>query len=196
MYNQRHPKRQPPTAAECLTEARDSRRPPLSNRRIAGFALLALLTVSACGTKADQTANDLQIYDGMIVVVVNAYRDTVMESTSRVLMQERIDLRRYEPESGIAESGFIDLAKYPAFFDSEIWDNTERLVKLRFFAARRDSTTVFQCEPLYNPYEVITDELDSARLRRVPLGHPGFDIAAALTRRIAAHAEGRAVASP
>ncbi len=196
MYIQRHLQWQPPIAAECLTDARDSRRPSLGHPRIAGFALVALVVVSACGTKAGQTGNDLQIHDGIIIVEVNAYRDTVMQSTSRVLMQERIDLRRYEPESGIAESGFIDLAKYPAFFDSKIWDNTERLVKLRFLAARGDSITVLQCEPLYNPYEVITDELDNARLRRVPLGHPGFDIAAALTRRIAAHAEGRAVASP
>ena len=180
----------------CPTKAPGSRRSSPHDVRVAALALIALLVVGACGPKAGQSVNDVQIVNGLLVIEVNAYRDTVMQSTSRVLMQERIDLRRYEPESGLAESGFIDLAMYPAFFDREIWDDTERLVKLRFYAFRKDSTTVFQCEPLYNPHEVVTDELDNARLRLVPISHPGFAIAAALTRRIAAHAEGRAVASP
>lgn len=185
-----------PSDATCRAVAPGPKRYLRSDSRVAACAAITVLVLSACGPKAGNSANDVQVVNGLLVVQVNAYRDTVMESISRVLVQERIDLRRYEPENGIAESGFIDIAKYPAFFDPEIWDNRERLVKLRFFASRSDSTTLFQCEPLYNPHEVITDELDTARLRLVPQGHPGFAIAAALTRRIAAYAEGRAVASP
>ncbi len=129
------------------------------------------------------------------MVVVSASSDTVLASISRVLMQEGIALRRYEPESGLAESAFIDLARYPGF-DPEIWDNTERFIKLRFYASPMDSTTLLVSEPLYNPYEVFTFESDYTRLRPVPPGHPGFDIATAFTRRIAAHAEGRAVTAP
>lgn len=196
MYFERHPRVGPGNGARRWMGARGAVSPSTPDGRIATLGLVALLTLNGCGPKTGEIGNDLQIQDGVIVVLVNAYRDTVMESTSRVLVQERIDLRRYEPETGIAESGFIDLARYPAFFDSEIWDARQRLVKLRFFATSRDSTTVFECEPLYNPHEIVTDELDSARLRRVPQGHPGFAIAAAITRRIAAHAERRAVASP
>lgn len=158
------------------------------------LAVSCVVLLAACGARGTQ--NELAVQGDGIVVLVEAMLDTVMASTSHVLAQERIALRRYEPETGYAESGFVDLARYPAFFDPELWDATERLVKLRFYAERQDSSTLFRCEPLYNPYEVITDEIDRARLIPVPQGHPGFEIATALTRRIAAHAEGRAVAAP
>ncbi len=163
-------------------------------RRVAATAAgLALL--SACGPKAGNSGPELTVEDGKILTAVTADVETVFASTRHVLVQERIFLRRYEPESGFAETDFIDLASYRDF-DRELWDNTERLVKLRFYASAADSTTVLVCEPLYNPYEVVTDESDSSRLRLVPFGHPGFDIAAALTRRIAAHAQGQAVTRP
>lgn len=158
-------------------------------------AAASLALLAACGPKAGEAGPQLEVQDGRIVVAVQAPSDTVFESITLVLVQERIALRRFEPENGLAESGFIDLARYRDF-DRELWDDTERLVKLRFLASSSDSTTTFVCEPLYNPYEVVTDEADFTRLRLVPLGHPGFDIAVALTRRIAAHAEGRAVTRP
>lgn len=161
-----------------------------------GFVpLLALVVFGACGPRGGGSGIELGTRNGKIYVLVHALPDTVMVSTSHVLAQERIALRRYEPESGYAESGFLDIARYSSF-DPEIWDDTERLIKLRFYASVRDSTTLFECEPLYNPYEVVTEEIDNARLRQVPAGHPGFDVAAALTRRIAAHAEGKAVTAP
>lgn len=164
--------------------------------REAAIAAPLLTVLAACGPKAGQSGHQLTVRDGKIVVVVEALPDTVLTSISHVLAQERIALRRYEPEDGFAESGFIDLAAYPSFFDRNLWDDTERTIKLRFHASGQDSTTVFVCEPLYNPYEVITHETDYTLLRPVPPGHPGFEIAAALTRRIAAYAEGRAVAAP
>lgn len=166
-----------------------------------GWARLSLtmslaVLFGACSARGGGTQNEVAVQEGGIVVLVGARLDTVMQSASHVLAQERIALRRYEPDAGFAESGFIDLARYPAFFDRELWDATERLVKLRFYAEGQDSSTFFRCEPLYNPFEVVTDEIDRARLIPVPQGHPGFEIATALTRRIAAHAEGRVVASP
>ncbi len=163
------------------------------------MALLApvffLTLAAACGFKPGGSG-DIEVQDGRIVALVTAPLDTVFTSTSQVLAQERIALRRYEPDNGVAETGFIDIAAYPAFFDRELWDDTERLVKLRFLASARVTTTVLICEPYYNPYEVITDEADFTQLRLVPQGHPGFDVAAALTRRIVAHAEKRAVTAP
>lgn len=172
----------------------DSRRPALTrNVRVAPALLLALIT--GCGFRPG-SAGDIDVQGGRLVAEVKAPLDTVFTSTSQILAQERIALRRYEPENGVAETGFIDIAAYPAFFDRELWDDTERLIKLRFLASSKDSTTVLVCEPYYNPYEVITDEADFTQLRLVPQGHPGFDVAAALTRRIAAHAEKRAVTAP
>ncbi len=160
------------------------------------FTAVFLVMLTACGPKGGGPLGEVSVREGKIVIVVAALPETVFESASHVLLQERIPLRRYEPDRGLIETGFIDLARYPAFFDREIWDETEQFMKLRFRGSRADSSTVFVCEPLYNPYEVRTGETEFGRLRLVPPGHPGFDIAVALTRRIAAHAEGRAVAAP
>jgi hypothetical protein len=159
------------------------------------LAATTLALTAACAPKGDDTLSDLMYDNGRVMVLVRAQLDTVMEATSRVLAQERIALRRYDPETGEAESGFIDIAAYRDY-DPELWDDTERMVKLRFHAAPQDTTTLLVCEPLYNPYEIITHETDYSRLRPVPIGHPGFDVAASLTRRIAAYAEGKAVTRP
>ena len=142
-----------------------------------------------------ESENEVEVRDGRIILMVGARSDTVLASASHVLMQERIALRRYEPEEGLAESGFIDIGQYRDF-DSEIWDESDRLIKLRFYATVKNSKTFLVCEPLYNPYEIVTHESDYTRLRLVPPGHPGFNVAVALTRRIAAYAEGRAVTAP
>ncbi len=161
---------------------------------VAPLAALLLLPAVACGPKAGEPGQ-IEVRNGKIVIVIAGSRDSVFAAASRVLVQERIDLRVYLPEQGQLETGFIDLAQYPGF-DPEIWDATERLVKLRYTATDLQESTVFICEPLYNPSEVFTGETDYSRLRLVPPGHPGFQIAASLTRRIAAMVEGRAVTSP
>ena len=157
-------------------------------------AIFGLLLLGACGPKAGEPGA-IDVQDGKIVVVIAGSRESVFEAASHVFVQEGIDLRIYLPESGLMETSFIDLARYP-IFDPEIWDATERLVKLRFRAADAGEKTTFVCEPLYNPYEVFTGETEYGRLRLVPPGHPGFEIAALLTRRIAALTEGRAVSLP
>lgn len=154
---------------------------------------LALIFVG-CGPKAGEPGQ-IEVRGGKIVIVIEGSKDSVFAAASHVLVQERIDLRVYLPEQGELETGFIDLAQYPTF-DPEIWDATERMVKLRYSAAVMEGSIVFICEPLYNPSEVFTGETDYSRLRLVPPGHPGFQVAASLTRRIAAMVEGRAVTSP
>lgn len=169
--------------------------PLLRPRPPAHLIAAALALLAACGPKAAQPGDRLFISGSRIIAMIAAPRDTVFDSASQVFVQERIQLRRFQVEDGLIETDFIDLARYPSF-DPEIWDATERLVKLMFDASGGDSTTVLICEPLYNPYEVFTGETEYARLSPVPPGHPGFDIAAALTRRIAAHAERRVVTAP
>ncbi len=161
-----------------------------------GLALAAAGLALACGPKAGESGQGLTVSDGRIFVLVEAPKDTLFTSLSQVMAQERIALRRYDPDNDVAETGFIDLAAYPNFFDQTLWDDTERMIKLRLQTEVQDSGTVLMCEPYYNPYEVITHETDFTRLRLVPPGHPGFEVAMALTRRIAAHAEGRAVTAP
>ncbi|UCF18527.1 MAG: hypothetical protein JSU87_11320 [Gemmatimonadota bacterium] len=172
-----------------------SRAASFLSRGMLALTVTALGFALACGPKGD-SGNGLTISDGRIFAEVRAPRDTVFASASRIMAQERIALRRYEPRNNIAETGFIDLAAYPNFFDQTLWDDTERMIKLRLHTDVQDSITVLMCEPYYNPYEVVTHETDFTRLRLVPPGHPGFAVAMALTRRIAAHAEGRAVAAP
>lgn len=188
------PVSRPSEVAHLPVGARGPQRRPA--RYLRGISLAALLVASACGPKTEEPDVELQIWDGLITAEVKAGVDTVMQSTSRILVQEGLKLQRYQEEAGIAESSFIDLANYPSFFDKDLWDPRERMVKLRFYASQGDSTTLFQCEPLYSPSQIITDEADAALLQRVPAGHPGFQIAALLTRRIVAQAEGRVVAWP
>ncbi len=167
----------------------------LFGRGLLGLTLAAAGLALACGPKSGE-GNGVTVSDGRIFAEVKALRDTVFTSASRIMAQEGIALRRYEPQNNIAETGFIDLAAYPNFFDQTLWDDTERMIKLRLYTEVQDSVTILMCEPYYNPYEVVTQEIDFTRLRLVPPGHPGFSVAMALTRRIAAHAEGRAVAWP
>ena len=181
-----------PTEREHLRRPRGRLAPVL-------FVAGTTLVLAFAGACAQRTGNDLEVRGGRIFLTVESSLDTVFAAASLVLNQEQIDLRIFQPERGLLETSFIDLARYTRF-DPEIWDATERLVKLRYHAERRDSKegarTLLVCEPLYNPHEVITGETDYTLLRPVPPGHPGFDIASLLTRRIAAHAERRAVASP
>jgi hypothetical protein len=161
-----------------------------------GLAIATAGLALACGPRAGDNGNSLTVSGSRIFVEVKAPRDTLYTSLSQIMAQERIALRRYDPDGDIAETGFIDLAAYPNFFDQSLWDDTERMIKLRLQTEVQDSAVVLMCEPYYNPYEVITHEIDFTRLRLVPPGHPGFQVAMFLTRRIAAHAEGRAVTAP
>jgi hypothetical protein len=184
------------TARSPVSSSSHSGTTNLCKRPLAGLTVVLAALALACGPKAGESGNGLTVSDGRIFVLVEAPKDTLFTSLSQVMAQERVALRRYDPDNDIAETGFIDLAAYPNFFDQTLWDDTERMIKLRLQTEVQDSAIVLMCEPYYNPYEVVTHETDFTRLRLVPLGHPGFEIAMALTRRIAAHAEGRAVTAP
>ncbi len=154
------------------------------------------LVLGACGAKNPDDTATIQVRGGKIYANIASSKDSVFEAASRVLVQERINLRVYLPQEGILETGFFDLARFPNRFDREIWDDNQRLIKLRCRAEQREEHTVLVCEPLYNPHEIVTQETDYTLLRPVPPGHPGFDVAVRLTHRIAAQAEGRTVTPP
>jgi hypothetical protein len=156
--------------------------------------LSGFLVLGACGPKSEDSVGQVRIEDGVIVVGIEAPLDTVFGAASRELQKERIDLLVFSLDDQFIETRFFDIAQYPAF-DPELWDDEERMVKLFFRAETDDEITTLTCEPVYNPNEIFTHETEYGRLQIVPISHPGFEIAMTLTRRIAAAAEGKAVAS-